>query len=206
MAAVEGAPGPTLTPSAQFFAHRNTLSKLCDAAANLHAVDDEAVATPGPTCAPPSPLMRPDTSADPDEPGPLRAKSALLGLSPRAAKAAQKREGIQVDRNGAVREGLRETDAYQTVVTARDALLRDGGTADVLEERLAALLVEPARARRGVQRQPVERDAQQAAALDLFIAGYSSTSRRTSQSDVFARVRATSPPAVSPRSMRRSDP
>jgi ABC-type histidine transport system ATPase subunit len=42
----------------------------------------------------------------------------------------------------------------------RHALLRDRRTEDVLEERLAALLVEASRARRRVQREPIERDAE----------------------------------------------
>ena len=68
-------------------------------------------------------------------------------ISPCREKALQSPVATKHDvAKGPVREGLLQTDAHQAVHATGHALLRDGRTEDVLEERLATLLVEPSRA------------------------------------------------------------
>jgi hypothetical protein len=74
-------------------------------------------------------------------------------------EAAEERERVHVDSDGAVGEGALEGDAHEAVGARLDALLREGRPQHVTKERLAADNVERAGAGRGVEGEAVERGA-----------------------------------------------
>jgi len=75
-------------------------------------------------------------------------------------QAAEQRQRVHVDRDGSVGARLLQRDAHQAVGAELDALLSDRWTQHVTQERLAARLVERARARGRVQGEPIERGAE----------------------------------------------
>jgi hypothetical protein len=70
-------------------------------------------------------------------------------------QAAEQRQRVHVDRDGSVGARLLQRDAHQAVGAELDALLSDRWTQHVTQERLAARLVERARARGRVQGEPM---------------------------------------------------
>ena len=98
-----------------------------------------------------------------------RGREPALIVEPRRGDAggqpAEQRQGVHVDRDRSVRVRLFQGDAEEAVGAKLDALLRDGRTQDLAQERLAARRVERAGARGRVQSEAIEASAERLDAL-----------------------------------------